>query len=72
MFSATDYSKENLAALIYQLLKKHSANYSDSQVSNNKVLRQGITKKAMSEAKELIPGASSEEWQSASLYLASL
>lgn len=71
MFSVTDYSKENLAALLYQLLRKHSSNYSDEQVDRSKKLRQEITGKAMREAKELIPGASSQDWLNASVYLAS-
>lgn len=71
MFSVTDHSKENLAALLYQLLRKHSSNYTDEQVDRNKRLREEITRKAMVEAKELIPGASSQDWQNASIYLAS-
>lgn len=72
MFSTTDYSKENLAALLYQLLRKHSSPYTDNQVANNKALRQQILKKSMDEAKSLIPGANDDEWRAASFYLGSL
>lgn len=63
MFSENDYSKENLAALFFQMLRKHSGDHEENRINANKKLRQEIIQKTLDECKTLMPGATDKHWR---------
>jgi hypothetical protein len=65
MFSTTDCSKENLGALFFQILRKNSGEHEESRINAYKSLRDSIIKKTLDECKELMPGATDQQWRSA-------
>lgn len=70
MFAENNYSKENLAALFYQILRKRSQQYEENQVNSQPKLRQAIINNTLKECKELMPNATNEQWNAAQKHLA--
>ncbi len=69
MFSESDCAKENLAALVYQMLRKNAAKYEASQVDNSASLRETIIAKTKEECAKLMPQATPKHWDDAYKYL---
>lgn len=71
MFSKTDCSKDNLAALFFQILRKISASHEEAAVNRSLCLRKKIIEDTKSECHKLMPTATDEQWKDAYAHLAS-
>lgn len=69
MFSTTDTTKENLAALLFQAIRAKADNYSDERLEHSTELRKSINHSAMQDCKKIIPIATDDDWKEAVTYL---
>lgn len=55
-------SEIELAAILYQLLRQESADYTEAQINNSASLREAINKRVMTKAKIMQPSATNRDW----------
>lgn len=55
-------SSTELAAIIYKLLRKESADYTEAQINNSASLREAINQRVMAEAKRVQPDVTNRQW----------
>jgi hypothetical protein len=65
-----DSDPDSLAAVLFQCLRKESSEHQDAVLDSNPVFRQKIIEDAFSNAKQLMPGITDEQWDNAKKTLA--